>query len=362
MKPVILLVLDKMIRAGTQRHVLHTLRSMGSDYEFHVACLEGPGSWDLEVIGTGAVLHRYAMNRIYDAGGLETLAGLHRLIRHINPAGVEALMFTAHLASAVCSGGIPMISSPREKCLWRKPRHLMLKKLANRRYRLHLANSKAVADDLTQREGVSPDQIRLVPNSLDPADFEPVSSALPPVPGRINAVVVSAFKPVKQHALLLEALATSQELISKLAVTFYGEGPLRPALEQVVARLNLGDVVRFAGSADRVPGRLQGYDFAIHPSQSEAMSNAILEAMAAGLPPVALGTDGNLECIEDGITGLLLPSPSAPTMAQGLLHMVEDAEGRKRMGREAKSRAWERYSLEAMAGAKRSAYREAFGC
>lgn len=361
-KPAVLLVLDKMIRAGTQRHVLHTLRTLGAEYQFHVACLEGPGPWDAEVMAGGAVLHRYAMNRIYDPGGLETLSGLNRLIRHVNPRGVEALMFTAHLATALCAGRTPLVSSPREKCLWRRGRHLFLKKLANPRFRLHLANSRAVADDLVHREGVPPSLIRHVPNGLDPEDFQPVADALPPAPDRVNAVVIAAFKPVKQHSLLLEAMACSGNLTSKLAVTFYGEGPLRSLLEDQVRRMNLGGAVRFAGSVDRIPGRLVGYDFAIHPSRSEAMSNGILEAMACGLPPVAFASDGNMECIKDGVTGILLDSQSAPTMAAGLSRMVGDADGRQRMGREAKKVVWEKFSMEAMKLAKRAAYHEAFGC
>lgn len=361
-RPAVMLVLDKMIRAGTQRHVLHTLRFLGGSYRFHVVCLEGPGPWDAEVIREGAVLHRYAMNRIYDPGGLETLGGLRRLVRQVRPVGIEALMFTAHLAAALASQGVPLVSSPREKCLWRKGRHLILKKLANSRVRLHIANSRAVADDLKMREGVPEGEIRQVPNSLDPSDFKSVSDALEPIPGKTNAVVIAALKEVKQHGLLLEALALSPLLKSKLAVTLYGDGPLRETLESRSLGLGLGDVVRFGGGVEDAPGRLRGYDFCIHPSRSEAMSNAVLEGMASGLPPVAFASDGNVECVEDGVTGLLLKAQDAPTMAAGLERMVEDTELRRRMGQEAKKVAWERHAPEVMQRAKLAVYREAFGC
>jgi L-malate glycosyltransferase len=79
---------------------------------------------------------------------------------------------------------------------------------------------------------------------------------------------------------------------------------------------------------------------------TEAMSNSIQEAMAAGRPVVATDVGGNPELVEDGRTGLLVPSRNPVALAQAIEKLLADPELRERMGRAARRRVAERFSLE----------------
>jgi len=93
------------------------------------------------------------------------------------------------------------------------------------------------------------------------------------------------------------------------------------------------------------------------PSRSEAFPNAVLEAMAAGLPIVASAVGGILELIDDGRTGVLVPAGDADALADVLCRVIADAPQAARLGEAARVDACARYSFERMVGAFEQLYR-----
>jgi glycosyltransferase involved in cell wall biosynthesis len=105
-----------------------------------------------------------------------------------------------------------------------------------------------------------------------------------------------------------------------------------------------------------VPDLLRASDLFVHPSREEGFSNAILEAMAAGLPVVACDVGGNPEAIVDGETGRLVPPRNAVAFASAVAELLADPEKRKAMGEAGRHRATERFSLDRMVGEMESLY------
>lgn len=357
----VLLVLDKMLKAGTQRHVLHLLDGLSDGYEFHVVCLEGRGPWDDEVRRRGGRLHVYGLSRLYGPSGWQALHGLRALIRELEPGGVESFMFTAHVASAFSLRGLkaPLISSRREKVLWRRPWHIALRRLANRRVSRHLANSAAVAEDVITNEGVSRETVRVVENGLEIEAFTQEGPRMAEGPGR-HAVVLAALKPVKQHGLLIEALA--HDMPGDLTIHLVGDGPLRIELEKRVAELDMQRRIVFQGEIDPVLPALGQFDFAILPSRSEGSSNSLIECLGAGLPVVAFDVDGNSETLVDGVNGLLVPPGDLHAFAAAVRRLAEDDKLCSDMGSRACEGVRSRYSVETMCLLKRRHYEEVFQC
>ncbi len=106
--------------------------------------------------------------------------------------------------------------------------------------------------------------------------------------------------------------------------------------------------VTFLGHRDDVPARLAEADIFVLPSRSEAFPNAVLEAMAAGLPIVASGVGGILELIDDGRTGLLVRPGDAEALAERLCVLMEDEALASRLGAAARNEAHARYSFDRM--------------
>jgi glycosyltransferase involved in cell wall biosynthesis len=124
----------------------------------------------------------------------------------------------------------------------------------------------------------------------------------------------------------------------KMTLVIAGDGPLRTELESLVKDLNLLSSVRFLGHQHDVSKLYTIADVFVLPSRTEGMSNALLEAMAAGIPPIASNVGGNRDVIEDQNSGFLVDWDDPTTCAQVIRKLLADAELRQRIGNAAKSR------------------------
>jgi glycosyltransferase involved in cell wall biosynthesis len=210
-----------------------------------------------------------------------------------------------------------------------------------------IANCEACRQSLLADEAPSPESVVVLENGVDLSRF----LTLPPVEQRIGPArvgMVGNLRPIKDPESLLRAAA---EVCAALpAVTFHlaGEGELRACLEQQVRALGLDGRFCLPGAISDVPAFLGSLDVAVLCSRSEGMSNAVLEYMAAGRPIVATAVGGNLELIEDGVTGLLVRPGEPHGLATAITRLLENRDLASRLGAAARRRAAARYSREAM--------------
>jgi len=127
-----------------------------------------------------------------------------------------------------------------------------------------------------------------------------------------------------------------------------GEGPLRSELEERRGELGLDDVVILAGWIDSAAERvLPEFDVFFQPSRWEAMSIAILEAMATSKPIVATKVGDNHHVLKDDLTGILVDSGDVSGMTHALERLV-DSDLRKRLGDAAKESFEREFTLRHM--------------
>jgi glycosyltransferase involved in cell wall biosynthesis len=132
-------------------------------------------------------------------------------------------------------------------------------------------------------------------------------------------------------------------------LSILGEGTLRRDLERLTEQLGLSAEVSFCGKVDDVPARLRGSDIFVLPSRAEGMSNALLEAMASGLPCITTRVPGNLGLMQDGRNGLVATSDSPDELAQMMERMVRDQKLRMSLGRAARDWVEKNYAMELVA-------------
>jgi glycosyltransferase involved in cell wall biosynthesis len=172
------------------------------------------------------------------------------------------------------------------------------------------------------------------PNGIDPIKFAPARDVPRPEPVRDARVVIGTvcvLRPEKGLPVLLEAFARVRAQRTGLTLVFEGSGPMKDELEASAARLGVAADVVFQPATTEVPRWLNAMDIFVLPSRSEAMSNALMEAMACGASAVASNVGGNPELIRDGETGLLFPSEDAEALASRLQRLVDDPELRSRL-------------------------------
>ena len=142
----------------------------------------------------------------------------------------------------------------------------------------------------------------------------------------------------KNHKLLIEAFAGIAEEYTDIDVVIYGEGPYRKELERTISELNLSERVLLPGDSEHVADDIADAFIYVLPSDTEGLPNALMEAMALGLPVISTDCPcgGPKSLIKDGENGLLTPVGDVPAMRESLIRLIKDDGLRKRISQKAK--------------------------
>lgn len=182
--------------------------------------------------------------------------------------------------------------------------------------------------EVLRRAGVSLPRCAVIENIIPALGrakaWEPVEAP------RIAAV--GSLKKLKAYDVLLRSLGLLADEGRLFELHVAGAGPERPDLERLAARLGLGKRVKFLGEIDDAARLLASAHLFAHPSRTEGLSNAVLEAMGEGLPVIASRVGGNPEVVEEGGTGLLVPPDRPDLLAAALRRLIDDARLRERLG------------------------------
>jgi 1,2-diacylglycerol 3-alpha-glucosyltransferase len=138
-------------------------------------------------------------------------------------------------------------------------------------------------------------------------------------------ITVGRLAPEKNWTVLLEAAAYVIDDHPELRVVILGDGPDRDDLEQYAQELGIDRRVDFLGKVpfDEIPAHLKAADFFGFSSNTETQGLVSLEALAAGLPVVAINATGTRDVVEDGRTGILTEN-SSESLASGIRQLMED--------------------------------------
>ncbi|HEY8080027.1 MAG TPA: glycosyltransferase family 4 protein [Labilithrix sp.] len=193
-------------------------------------------------------------------------------------------------------------------------------------------------------------KMRVVPNGVDVARFGSV--ALPSPSERVRFLISGRLEPRKGVDVALHALA----LVPGAELEIAGDGDDRDALQRLAAKLGVGARARFTGFFTDVRDAIARADVALSSARAEGLGIALLEAMAARRPVVALPTGGVPELVRDGETGWLARGATAEALARAMKDAMTSAEERARRGERARELAAERFSIDAMARGYEAVY------
>jgi len=213
------------------------------------------------------------------------------------------------------------------------------------------AVSRRTLEFAANHEGVARERAFVIPNGIDMQEWSSLPEkaaardALALPTGSWIAGTVGRLHVQKGHRYLIEAAREVLAAVPEALFLFVGYGPERTRLERLARRLGVADRVRFLGYIRDVKPVLAALDVFVLPSLWEGMSNAVLEAMAAGLPVVATAVDGSIEQVADGETGLLVPPADAGALARALVRLYRDRSLSDRMGRRGRERVEQEFSL-----------------
>jgi len=343
----IAVVMTSFDPGGTERQMIELVRRLDRDrWAVHVACLHARGAWLSRVVEAVESVAEFPITSFAAPGTLHQMWRFARWCRQHRIAVVHTTELYSNifaLVPAACAGVPVRIASRREINPDKTAAQIALQRAAYVFAHKVVANSRAAAERLAF-ERVPARKIAVVPNGLEARQFDVRRTSGP----RRRVTVVANLRPEKGHDVLLDAALHVLRRFPDARFELVGGGTeLETLLARVEAR-RMQHAVAFLGHRDDVPARLAEADIFALPSRSEAFPNAVLEAMAAGLPIVASGVGGILELVDDGRTGLLVRPGDAEALAAKLCGLMEDEALSARLGAAARKEAHARYSFERM--------------
>ncbi|MGH1362023.1 MAG: glycosyltransferase [Calditrichia bacterium] len=162
---------------------------------------------------------------------------------------------------------------------------------------------------------------------------------------------IGRFYPVKNHPMLYRAAKRLKDRGEKIKLAIVGgtTSPLwQKQVEDLIAELDIGDVVNLLGFHQEVNMMLNGMDIFALTSFSEGCSNVIQEAIFAGVPVIATEVGGNPELVQHNKTGMLVPSDDDEALADRILELKNDSARRFELRDKALENARENFSLRSM--------------
>ena len=360
----VLLVTDTPILGpgGSERFLCNLLAGLAADrFEVDVVQLCEPrgGQFRAAPAGSHIRLEYHPIDAVYGLRALQVYRELAARVRR----GDYDIVQSQHEKSDILCALLPrgprcrLRISNRRDTGFQKGRLIRAGFLAiNHRFDQVVAPSQAILDGLVRSERVQAARTRCVPNGVDTRRFAPVPfPARPERRARLGLPphaflfgCVARLRPVKRHCDMLEGFALATAERPDVHLVLVGDGELEQQLRGQAQQLGIADRVLFCGSRGDVEDLLPLLDVFVLTSSTEGMSNAVLEAMACGLPTIATAVGGNPETVDPPHTGLLVPPHAPNQLAKAMRELLLDPDRTRAMGRRARLRAIETFSIEAM--------------
>lgn len=340
------LVMSSFGPGGTEGQMIELIRRLDrARWDVRVACLRTEGVW-LERVVDAAPCAMFPIASFRKPAVLRQLQSFVDWCRDTRLVLVHAVDTAANIFAlpAAALAGVPVrVGTRRELDFGRTAIALLTQRGAYGCAHVIVANAQAAADRLG-RERVAQRKIAVVPNGLDIERFTPRAVRLPVR----RVAMVANLRPEKGHDVLIQAAALILAEFSDARFELIGSGTEQRRLMALADERGVSHAVAFVGHSDAIPERLAAADAFVLPTRSDALPNAVLEAMAAGLPVVATAVGGIVEVIDDGVTGLLVPPGDPRALADALGRLMEDGELATRLGAAGRRHVLGHYSFERM--------------
>jgi glycosyltransferase involved in cell wall biosynthesis len=362
---------------GTERHlslVLPELARRGWRLELALLTSDGPFGEPLKAAGISIThIENPPLIPIPKLRGLQSLRGQARALANRLQSAPPRILHCYLPTSCIIGGWAaratrfgPVAMSRRSQAN-RPPLFWGDKWLERRALRsadLVFSHSQWVTEEL-KGEGIKPERLQLVHNGIlaSPRPTDVDRASVRAVEGwsdsEIVIVAVANLIPYKGHADLLQGAGRmAADGVTGWRLVLVGQGPTEyvASLRALAAELRIDDRVSFDGPRTDVARFLFGADIGVLPSHQEGFSNAVLEYMAAQLPVVATATGGNLDAVEEGKTGFLVPVGKPEALGRALSLLTGNPALRSRMGEAGRARAEAAFSLQSCVAGYEEAY------
>ncbi|MFN2427154.1 MAG: glycosyltransferase [Candidatus Binatia bacterium] len=355
-------VIASMITGGTQTHLLQVFRLLDRSRFRPVLCvLRDEGDLLSEAAGLGVDVHTFGMSgslrNLRDINGLRRVV---RALREIRPGVVHGYLLRGNFYAAAAGrlARVPVVvTSKRGLHVPSGAAERVAVQVSGRLSDALTGNSLEVLEFTRRAEGRFAAPMSMIPSGIDTQRFDPHAAGTDAGRGLRTALALGdapvvgtaiTFRPRKGFRMLFEAFAEILRELPAAHLVIAGAEEMPPEPAALARSLGMEPRLHLLGRRGDMPEVLAALDVFVLPSESEGMSNAILEAMAMRLPVVVTSVGGAPEVIEEGRTGYLVAYPNSAAMAAAVVDLLRDPGLRRRIGKAARERVVSAYSATSM--------------
>jgi glycosyltransferase involved in cell wall biosynthesis len=327
--------------------------------------------WDV-IVATpkeGELAHRAAKSSIdvfpIELGGIFDAFNpfaLGRFARYLRENKVKTLFLNG--SKEFKFGGLSAYFAKTEKVIYRRGAALPIANRWDNRFLVNNVVSFVVTNSQSSRNRIlkdgrnwlNEDKIRVIYNGVDLNVFNP-EGEIAPIRKEFNIpndyiiiVCIGRLTEQKGYPFIIEAISRVSKSFDKFHVVVVGDGQLKKELEGIVKDKGLSTTISFAGFRADIASILRSSNFLLHAPLWEGAPNVILEAMACSRPVVSWNVDGIGELAENNLTGYFSKAKDIEGLTENIQKMISNISSLKikQMGKYARKRAEERFSLEKM--------------
>jgi L-malate glycosyltransferase len=343
-----------------ETHLIALASGLPTSVRCFVCCFDGSADYSRRLTEAGIEHANLDCPSLLRPGSILGYRRFERVVRRFQPHIVHSYGFVGDVVAAVLrarGSNVRVITSRRGEDTNR--RHQAVRRLVNRVSDKIVCVSSETAKFVQSTESPSPSLIEIIPNGvgLKPADR--------PAQGRDRETVrfgtLGTVKPIKGTDLLVDAFLRFD---ARHRVELEIAGLIdRSWAEALRHRASADARIRFVGRLSDSKSFLATLNVFVLPSRSEGMSNALLEAMASGLPCIATDVGSNRSLLNppaEPPAGLIC-DPNAESLHRAMYEMASSEEGRRQYGAQGVALVSQRYTIPSMVHQYECLYRSLVG-
>lgn len=343
-------------------HLANGLRSRGHSV-LPILPEKGVGWLGAQLESRGFPTRTFRLDHPLDAG---CVLRLRRLFREEGVSVVHPHEFTLSVfaTTAAALASVPAIVTlhSAQRFPERMRRRIAIRWAARQAFAATTV-SEATKTEIVRRLGMRGEEWRVIVNGVPTPEGhrERVRQELGIQPDARLLLAVGNLYSVKGHDVLVRAMAAvaRRENLPTWTLAVAGRGEEREGLERLARELEVDSKVVFLGFREDVGDLLHAADLFVHPSRSEGLPLAVIEAMSVGLPVVASDVGGIPEVVSDGVTGILVPPEDVDSLAAGIASLLADPARAEAIGETGRRAARDAYGIDRMVERYLELYRAA---
>lgn len=336
---------------GTETQLLRILPKLQKYHQSRVCCVRGHGPIGAELEKNGIKVYYLDLKNIID---FPALIRFYKIVKDFSPDILVTYLIHADLYGRILGKlfRIKKIVSSKRGALLQWEWLAFFDRLTKRMVTHYLVQTEAAKKEWMERLKLPEKKFTVIPNGIEPKDFditidkETKINEIGVKLDNINIVCVSKLREGKGHSYLLKAFDDVYKQYQKINLLIVGDGDQLDNLMKQTASYESKKNIYFLKDRNDVKEILKISDIFVLPTEAEGMSNAILEAMASGLPIITTDISVNRELIKNNVNGVLIRTKNTQEIKKHLLAFLENTPLFKKFGENAKIEIARQFNLE----------------